>query len=76
LREFLEVSREVEAVERLLQSTERTKCMLFAIHRRADHPLLRQIHEEFRVYKVTAMNRERLAEEIAAAFIVGKGRNG
>jgi len=66
------VSREVEAVERLLQSTERRKCMLFAIHRRADYPLLRQIHEEFQIYEVTATNRERLAEEIAAAFAVRK----
>jgi len=62
----------VAAVERLL-GTE--KPALLAIHRRADHPLLRQVREEFRVYKVTPANRERLAGEIAAAFAVGERRS-
>ena len=63
----------VTAVGEALKSA---KQMLVAIHRRADHPLLRQIHEEFRVYEVTPANRERLAGVIVTAFAVGKGRNG
>lgn len=62
----------VEVVEKLLGST---KPMLLAIHRRADHPLLRRVREGFQVYEVTGANRGRLAGEIAAAFVGGKWRS-
>ena len=63
----------VETVARLLKST---KHMLFAIHRRADHPLLQRVREEFCVYEVTPANRERLVGEIVTAFTVGERTNG
>jgi len=55
----------VRAVEELLESP---KPLLFAIHRRADHPLLERIRREFQVYEITPANRDRLPGEIAASF--------
>ncbi len=60
-----------EMVEGLLKSA---KWMLFAIHRRADHPLLQRIREEFTLHEVTPASRERLIEEVVAAFTLGERR--
>ena len=59
----------VQAVEELLNSP---KPLLFAIHRRADHPLLQQVRREFQIFELTPTNRDRLVGEIAAFFATNR----
>lgn len=59
----------VRVVEELLESP---KPLLFAIHRRADHPLLEQIRQEFQIWEITPANRDRLPGEIAALLATNR----
>ncbi len=60
----LKSRRFVEAVERLLGRDN----LLFTIHLKSQHPLLKRIRSEFEVITLTEENRDAVAEEIVRRF--------
>ena len=66
----LKSQRFVDAVEKLLNRDD----LLFSIHLKAQHPLLKRIRSEFEVIVLTEDNRNKVAEEIVEMIIYDRNR--
>ena len=58
----------VKFLKSVEKSMEKDVDLLFTIHRKSDHPLLRKIRKEFKLLEITTDNRNDIYNEIASVF--------